>query len=234
MQVKKSPKADLEKKRFLLTEIGLILALAICLFAFEWSTEDLSTTTLGELGASDLIEEEVDITQEEELPEPEHPEIEEQEPEQILEELVAVEDDVVVDDIKFDSESTDKTATSIQIITNTNVEIEEEYTEPVQFAIVEDKPGFPGGDEALIKFISEHTVYPPIAKDMGISGKVYVQFVIDVNGKVTQVKIAKSIDSALDAEAVRVVSQLPNWTPGRQRGRAVPVSYILPINFILN
>jgi len=233
MQVKKSPKADLEKKRMLFTEIGLVLALAICLFAFEWTTEDISASSLGELGQADVIEEEIDITQQEDIPEPEQPEPEQPEPEQIIEELVVVEDDVVVADINLNTEADDKTRTATQIVNPGNLEIEDEYIEPVAFAIVEDKPSFPGGDAAIFKFITENTVYPPIAKEMGVQGKVYIQFVIDKNGKVTQVTVARGVDPALDAEAIRVVSKMPDWTPGKQRGRAVPVTNILPINFTL-
>lgn len=235
MQVKKSPKANLEKRKFLFTEIGLVLALALCLWAFEMTSEELGTSSLGDLSANDLMEEEIDVTsRDEQQPEPETPEPEVQE-EQIIEELVVVDDDVKVDDIRINTEADDKTKTNTNIVPASDFKIEDdEYIEPVAFAIVEDKPMFPGGEAALMGFIRQNTTYPPTAKELGVQGRVFVQFVIDVNGKVTQVKIAQGVDQYLDTEALRVVNLLPNWTPGKQRGKKVPVTYIVPINFKLS
>lgn len=230
MQIKKSPKVDLEKKKMIFLEIGLAVALAICLVAFEWTSEDMSQSNLGDLNMEEVFEEEIENTfQEEPPPEEEMPE---EEPETVIEELVVVEDDVEVEDIDIDSEADENTSTSTNIITTDEVEVEEEV-EPIAFAVVEDKPVFPGGDAALMKFIADNTKYPEIAKENGIQGRVFIQFVIDKSGRVTRVSVAKGVDPYLDAEAKRVVSMLPNWSPGKQRGKAVPVTFVVPINFKL-
>ncbi len=113
------------------------------------------------------------------------------------------------------------------------IEIEEEVA-PVAFAVVENKPEYPGGDIELMKYLAQNTKYPPSAKENGISGRVFVQFVIDKDGNVTQVKTLRGVDTALDAEAIRVVKSMPKWKPGSQRGNPVPVTYAVPINFKLN
>jgi protein TonB len=230
MQSKKSPKADLEKKKMIFLEIGLALSLAICLVAFEWTTAEVSESNLGDLDMEEVFEEEIENTFEEEPP-PEE-EIIEEEPETVIEELVVVEDDVEVDDIDIDSEADENTSTSTNIITTEEVEVEEEV-EPIAFAVVEDKPVFPGGDAALMKFIADNTKYPEIAKENGIQGRVFIQFVIDKTGRVTRAQVAKGVDPYLDSEALRVVKMLPNWSPGKQRGKPVPVTFVVPINFKL-
>jgi len=230
MQVKKSPKVDLEKKKTLFLEIGLVVALAVCLVAFEWTTEEVSQGNLGDLNMDEVLEEEIENTFEEE--EQIEEEIIEEEPEQVIEELVVVEDDVEVENIEINSEADENTSTSTNIITTDEVEVEEEV-EPIAFAVVEDKPVFPGGDAALMKFIADNTNYPEIAKENGIQGRVFIQFVIDKTGRVTRVTVAKGVDPYLDAEAKRVVQMLPNWSPGKQRGKAVPVTFVVPINFKL-
>ncbi len=231
MQVKKSEKVDLEKKKMTFLLIGLTVALGSILLAFEWTSREVSASTLGAIAVSDIFEEEIENTVQETPPEQlEQPE---PEPETIIEELTIVEDDVKVADIKIDTEADEKTQTSTKVVQVTEVEIVEEEVEPIAFAVVEDKPMFPGGDAALMKFIAENTKYPEIAKENGIQGRVFVQFVIDKNGSVTKVQIAKGVDPYLDSEAVRVVKTIPNWAPGKQRGKAVPVTYIVPINFKL-
>ncbi len=231
MELKKSPKADLERRKFIFLEIGLILSLAICYIAFEWKSEELSASSLGELTSQDMFEEEIINTQQETPPE--QPEPEQPEPESVIEELIIVDDDKVVENLNINSEADEKTKTNINIVQTTfNVETEEEV-EPISFAVVEEKPTFPGGEAELLKFIAENTKYPEIAKENGIQGRVFVQFVIDKNGNVTNVTIARGVDPYLDAEAIRVVKMLPRWTPGKQRGKPVPVTFVVPINFKL-
>ncbi|MDD2385170.1 MAG: energy transducer TonB [Bacteroidales bacterium] len=230
MQIKKSPKVDLERRKMIFLQIGLVLALGICLVAFEWTTEEVSQSTLGDLSMQEDFEEEIESTFEEEKLDEIEPEMEE--PEQVIEELIIIEDDRVVENIKINSEADEKTRTSTNIITTEDVDVVEEV-EPIAFAVVEDKPIFPGGDAALMKFLADNTKYPEIAKENGIQGRVFIQFVIDKTGRVTKVQVAKGVDPYLDAEAKRVVALLPNWSPGKQRGKAVPVTFIVPINFKL-
>ena len=95
-------------------------------------------------------------------------------------------------------------------------------------------PTFPGGDDALRKFIAQSVKYPVIAQENGIQGRVFVSFVVNSKGEVTNVKVARPFDPNLDKEAVRVVQSMPKWAPGKQRGKPVKVSYTVPINFVLN
>lgn len=101
------------------------------------------------------------------------------------------------------------------------------------FFIVEDMPEFPGGEMELRKFIANNIEYPVAAQESGIQGRVYVTFVVDKKGEVANARIARGVDPSLDQEALRVVNSLPAWTPGKQRGEAVNVSYTVPINFAL-
>jgi protein TonB len=139
------------------------------------------------------------------------------------EELEIVEDD----NINFDMEM-DKTVEEIVPISDSF----EEDT-PISFAVVEEKPQYPGGDEALMKYIAENIEYPQIARESSIQGKVFVSFIIDSTGEVINPVIVNSIDPILDSLALDVVRNIPDWTPGKQRGKAVQVSYIIPITFIL-
>jgi periplasmic protein TonB len=231
MQVKKSKKADLEKKRTLFLEIGLALVLGIIFLAFEWGTSDANKNALGDLSLDENFEEEIINTFQEEEPPPPPEEEPEPEPEQVVEELNVVENDEDESDIDINSESGEDVA--IEIDMSSFEDTKEEEVEPIPFASVEEKPTFPGGDKALLKYLAENTKYPEIAKENGIQGRVFVQFVIDKNGNVSQVSIARGVDPYLDKEAKRVVSTLPSWKPGKQRGIAVPVTYIVPINFKL-
>tara|TARA_B110000238_G_scaffold193350_1_gene229687 strand:- start:801 stop:1367 length:567 start_codon:yes stop_codon:yes gene_type:complete len=99
---------------------------------------------------------------------------------------------------------------------------------------VESIPEFPGGDLGLMNFINKNTKYPAIAKEYNITGKVYVSFIVDKGGSVTNVKIVRGVDKNLDAEAIRVVSSLPKYKPGIQKGKPVRVQFTIPINFTLN
>jgi protein TonB len=133
-----------------------------------------------------------------------------------------------------DTEANDKTAITAVMQVSQQKEKEKEKEEDVQvFFIVEDMPEFPGGMAALQKFIAQSIKYPVIAQENGIQGKVFVNFVVNTDGSVTNAKIARGVDPSLDKEALRVVMTLPKWKPGRQGGKPVRVSYTVPINFQL-
>ena len=114
-------------------------------------------------------------------------------------------------------------------------------TEPVKpkeeenkvFDVVEQMPSFPGGNSALMQFLSKNIKYPVVAEENGIQGRVICTFVVERDGRVTDVHVVKSVDPSLDKEAVRVVSSMPNWIPGKQNGSAVRVKYTLPVTFRL-
>jgi protein TonB len=105
---------------------------------------------------------------------------------------------------------------------------------PVAFTIAKVKPEYPGDIDALQEYIANNIKYPKIAKEKGIEGRVYVQFVIDTKGRVTKVKVVKGVDPHLNKEAIRVVKTMPNWIPGEYGGKKVPVSFIVPVSFKLN
>jgi protein TonB len=111
--------------------------------------------------------------------------------------------------------------------------IEVEEKKPI-FTIVEEMPSFPGGDEPRVKFLRDNIVYPQMAKENNIQGTVYVSFVVDSKGKVTDVRLLRGIGGGCDEEAIRVVKLMPPWNPGKQNGKSVRVQFNMPIRFTLN
>ncbi len=230
MEIKKSPKANLENKKFMFMEIGLIAALLIVLGAFEWSTTETSVSILEEEVAVVIEEEQVPITQEEQLPPPEVPK------EPVMSDIIdIVDDDVKVED-NFLISTEDDASLGVEIKDYVVEQQEEEVVEEeeVPFAIVEQKPTFQGGDaNTFTKWVFSKIVYPEIAKENGVQGRVTLQFTIDTDGSVRNVKVLRGVDSSLDKEAVRVVSSSPKWKPGMQRNKPVKVKYTFPVVFQL-
>lgn len=222
---KKSPKADLERKKMLFTEIGLVLALAFILVAFEWKSYEKQEMAMMNTSVDNTEEEMVEITQQEKPPPPPKP------PQQttIIE---IVEDDVEIEDeIEIDVEADQETEVEEYIPVE---EPEEEEEEAQIFTVVESMPTFPGGDVARIKYLNANIKYPTIARESGIQGRVFVTFVVETDGRVTDVKILRGIGGGCDEEAVRVIKNMPKWVPGKQRGKAVRVQFNMPILFKLN
>ena len=112
-------------------------------------------------------------------------------------------------------------------------EVQEVKEENVVFEVVEQMPSFPGGDAALMEYLSKNTKYPSVAEENGIQGRVVCTFVVETNGSITDVKVVRAVDPALDREAVRVIKSMPKWIPGKQNGKAVRVKYTVPVNFKL-
>ncbi len=226
MELKKNPKVDLRNYSGLFLEIGLILSLGIMLLAFNITQRDRTAGNLGELDDMVAEEEIIPITRQQEIKPPPPPE-----PPKVTEVLNIVEDDVEIEDeLEIEDTEADQ-ETAVEIV---EIEDEEEEEEAQVFFIVENMPEFPGGPLELRKQIAQNVQYPEIAKENGIQGKVYVQFVVNRKGVVEQVKVVRGVDPALDKEAIRVISQLPKWKPGSQRGKPVKVSFTVPINFQLN
>ena len=113
------------------------------------------------------------------------------------------------------------------------IEDEEEMEEEEIFLVVEEMPSFPGGEQEMYRYIGKNIEYPRMAKESGISGRVYVTFVVERDGSVTDVKILRGIGGGCDEEAVRVIKKMPRWSPGKQRGKPVRVQYRMPIKFTL-
>ncbi len=226
MEVKKSPKADLENKKSVFMQIGLVVVLALVLIAFEWTTSDVDVNQFEMADELEAEEEIMPITRQEEIKPPPPPP-----PPKVTDVLNIVEDDVELEE-ELDIEDTEMDQDTEIDFSDLTMEEEETEDAPV-FFIVEEMPEFPGGEEALRKFIATSVKYPVIAQENGIQGRVYVSFVVNTKGQVTDVKIARGVDPNLDKEAIRVVNSMPAWKPGKQRGKAVKVSYTVPINFVL-
>jgi protein TonB len=228
METKKSAKANLEKRKIYFLELGLILALGLCFAAFEWSEPEISYSKINyDTGYTDF---DSDIEPPIQINPPEF-----RKPKVIPDKLIIVDDDKFVDtaiDVVIIDDELPDDFDFTQIIKE--IEIPEEKTDPIPVSKVPHKPIFPGGDAALLKFISENTKYPSLAKENNVSGKVFVYFVVGTDGKVCSVSVAKSVNPDLDKEAIRVISMLPDWTPGKKGEKPVPVSFIIPINFKLD
>jgi protein TonB len=225
MEAKKTPKADLEKKRGLFVQIGLIVALAAMLVAFEWKTYDARQLDLGGRQAEAIEEEMIEITQQNKPPPPPAPP-----PTTTL--INIVQDNVEIeDDFMIDAEANQ--LTEIPTYVPPAVTEEEEVAEAEIFTVVEDQPTFPGGDEARIRFLQNNIKYPQMARESSIQGTVYVTFVVERDGSVTDVRVLRGIGGGCDEEAIRVIKAMPKWVPGKQRGKPVRVQFNMPIKFTL-
>lgn len=226
MELKKNPEADLEKKRNLFFQIGLTITLALILFAFELKIMPSDEKTFQAENTGKIEEEIVPITKQEELKTPPPP------PPAVTDVLEIVEDNKeLTNEVKVENTEADA---NTQIQAPIEVQQEEENEEVVNFYVIEEKPEFPGGEAAMFQWIAKNVKYPEIAKENSVQGKVFVQFVIGKEGKVTDVQVVRGVDPSLDKEAVRIIQSMPAWKPGKQRGKPVKVSFQLPINFKLS
>lgn len=219
MEVKKTEKASLENKRLLFVEIGFVIALLVVWGAFSYSSKEKKVAVLQDTNQEVEVEEMVPITQETPPPPPEVAKI------PILSDQIdIVDDEISVDDDMFMNLEDDANmgVEIMDYVENVQEEVVEE--EAIPFQLVEEKPSFMGGDaNSFSKWVNERLVYPEIAKENGVSGRVTLQFTVEADGSVTNVKVLRGVDSSLDKEAVRVVSSSPKWKPGKQRDRAVKV-----------
>ncbi|MBR2234250.1 MAG: energy transducer TonB [Prevotella sp.] len=140
--------------------------------------------------------------------------------------------DVAISSVTFDQGSDE----GQQVLKQNEVvveKVEQKEEETKIFEVVEQMPQFPGGDAALMQYLSSHIKYPVVAEENGIQGRVVCTFVVERNGSITDVRVVKSVDPSLDKEAVRVIKSMPNWIPGKQNGSAVRVKYTVPVTFRL-
>ena len=227
MEIKKTEKASLENKKLLFLEIGLVISLLVTFLAFEWKQEEISVSNLEDTTEIEAEEEIIPITQDTPPPPPAEVKI------PILSDQI----DIVDDNIELEN-----TVMNLEDDANLGVEIQD-YVEVVEekveeeaipFQLVEEKPSFNGGDaNTFTKWVMERIVYPEIARENGVQGRVTLQFTVEKDGRVTKVKVLRGVDPQLDKEAVRVVSMSPKWKPGKQRDRAVAVTYTFPVQFAL-
>ena len=227
MELKKNPKADLEKRRGLYLEIGLVVILAASLVAFEVKSYDSDESTAF---VREVVDEPEEIIIQTDIQEPPPP------PPQEVPEVTTV-INIVENDQKIENELVVDAGlnedTRNIAIAPVVVEEEEEVKEEEIFTVVENEPEFPGGMEALYKYLAQNIKYPQLARENGITGKVYVTFVVEKDGSIANPKILRDIGGGCGAEAIRVVKSMPKWTPGKQRGKAVRVQFNLPVNFNL-
>jgi len=223
MELKKNRTADIGRKRGLFLNIGLVLSLSFAITAFEWKFyDDGNLVSLGTV--QDDFEEMLEIPPTEQPPPP-PPKI--QQPQ-----IVETPDDEIIEDIPvdLDLEITEETKVEDIILQEAP---EEEVADEI-FTIVEDMPSFPGGVGAFHEYLRKNLHYTPMARKMGLEGKVFVQFIVGKDGKISDVEAVRGIGAGLDEEAVRVVRNCPNWNPGKQRGMPVKTRVVIPINFSLN
>ena len=228
MEPLKTSAADLESKKFIFREIGLIIALLIVFFAFSLKTP---SKKVAEFNCNDLVtitEEIVPITVQESKPLPPPPK-------QQTTKIIIVENDIEVEtDIEIDAEATQETVIEYYVpyVPEEEEEEEIEEAEPI-FVVVESMPCFPGGVSELMKYFHKNLKYPVLAKESGIQGIVFITFVVEKDGSVTDVRVLRGIGGGCDEEAIRVAKHMPNWIPGKQRNIPVRVSFNLPVKFKL-
>lgn len=228
MEAKKTPKADLENRKGLFLEIGMVVILAAVLVAFNVRTYEKEIKEVSTRTVADEIEDQIIQTQEEETPPP-PPE----EPEVVATDLTIVENDAELTNEVGIINAEDNANKAQEEFTKVEVDQEEEVEEEEIFLVVEEDAEFPGGLEALSKYLAENIKYPQLAKENNITGRVFVSFVVEKNGSVGNIKILRDIGGGCGAEAVRVVKAMPKWKPGKQRGKPVRSQFNLPVNFDL-
>lgn len=228
MEIKKTSRADLEKDKSLNYLMGLVVALAILFVGFEWGETDLEVSI--DNGITNIIaEEEIEATEQNEPPPP-APEPEQIKAPDIIE---IVENNIEVETVTFTSED-DASHKQVETYVAPVETKEEEVDDDFIFVSVEKNPEFPGGEAALMKWIAEHLVYPTIAAENGIYGRVSCQFVVNADGSVQDVEVIRPVNQYLDREAIRVLKMLPKFKPGEQRGKPVRVRFSVPVRFQLN
>ena len=229
MESKKSKKADLERNKVLFAEIGMVVSLAAVLAAFNVKSYD--NKSFEGLSRSDRFEipDEPIIPNTEEAP-PEPP----AEIEIPMTDLVVVEDDKTPANEVLPVDYGDAFNRAAPELIRVEVPVEDEVEEDVIQVAPEVEAEYPGGYGALMKFLSENIKYPQLAKEGGITGKVFITFVVEKDGSIGHVKVAREIGGGCGAEAVRVIKMMPKWSPGRQNGRPVRTSYTVPVSFSLH
>ena len=228
MEIKKTPKADLENKKSTWLLVGYVIVLAFMFVAFEWTKRDIKIDTSQAI--TDLVFEEeiIPITEQPEQVAPPPPEAP-----SIAETLTIVDDDADVEETTIATSEETNQAVEIKYVP-VAVE-EEEPEEQTIFEVVEQMPEFPnGGMAGLMQYLSKNIKYPTIAQENGTQGRVIVQFVVNRDGSIVDAKVLRGVDPYLDKEAIRVISSMPKWKPGMQKGQPVRVKYTVPVTFRLD
>ncbi len=226
MEIKKSPKADLDSKKLTFTLVGLVVALFVVWRVFEYKSYDKQNLDTFARQVEVMEEEMVEITKQE-MPKPQV-----QAPKPQVTQIQVVEDDVEVEDIDINAEVNQDEIIEEYVYEAPEIE-EEEIEEEEVFKSVEEQPEFPGGVAKLLEYVQKNLKYPMMARESDIQGRVFVGFIVEKDGSITNVQVLRGIGGGCDEEAVRVVQSLPKFKPGKQRGNPVRVQYTLPIVFKL-
>lgn len=226
MEIKKSPKADLENKKSTWLLVGYVVVLAVMFVAFEWTKRDVKIDTSQALTDVVFEEEIIPVTetpQQQAPPPPEAPKVADML--EIVDDKAEVEETVIA--------NTEELGQKVEVkYVPVKVE-EEEPEEQTIFEVVENMPEFNGGQAALMQYLAKNIKYPTIAQENGTQGRVIVQFVVNKDGSIVDAKVVRSVDPYLDKEALRVINSMPKWKPGMQRGKPVRVKYTVPVMFRL-
>ncbi len=227
METKKAPKANLENKRPTWLLVGYVTVLAFMFVAFEW-TRDVRVDTSGRI-TENVFEQDMEIplTRQPEVTPPPPPQVT-----PINDVLTIIDDDDTAEETNF--ATSEETGEDI-VIKHIPVTVDEEVVvEDDIFVIVEENPQFPdGGTAGLLQYLGKNIKYPTIPQENGTQGRVTVQFVVNKDGSIVDVKVIRGVDPYLDKEAVRVISTMPKWIPGKQRGVPVRCKFTVPVTFKL-
>lgn len=228
MEVKKSQSADLESRKTTWVLIGLVIVLAAIFVAFEWTQyEKQYTGEILDAGAVVIEEEIIPITMPEKKTVPPPPQaVTQAEVLNIVEDNADIEETTIV--------SAEDQAEFVEIKDDVPIVVEEPEEEQEIFQVVEKMPEFPGGAAELMKYLRKNIKYPTICQEQGIQGRVVVSFVVNQDGSIVDPIVMKPVNPYLDKEALRVISTMPKWTPGEQRGKPVRVKFTVPVTFRLN
>ena len=239
MEIKKSKKADLEGQKGTNLLLGYIVALSALFVCFEYTTREYADASpVMYVPYAAMEEEVVPVTQPIFTVAPPPP----AEVPQVPEVLEIVENDEEIEEEEIQSSEATESAISgptapvqgaVAVMQGPPTVVVEETDEDDIFQVVEDMPEFPGGMEALLAYLGKNIKYPSIAQDNNIQGRVIVEFVVNKDGSIVEPRVIKSLDASCDKEAIRVVSTMPKWKPGKQRGKPVRVKYTVPVLFRL-
>jgi len=223
---KKSDSANMEDKRMIFLEIGIIIALSLVFFAFNWKSYDKLVIDPPTNPFDNIPIELVPVT----VQKPPEPKVKMP---PVVHTIKIVDDKTDVDENYLINVDIDPTDTVPVYIPMPAMKEEENPAEEEIFKIVESMPEFPGGIAAMYDFLRKNMKYPKLANEAGISGKVYITFVVEKDGSITDVRVLRGIGGGCDEEALRVVNNMPDWKPGKQRNVPVRVQFILDVNFTL-
>jgi protein TonB len=228
MEIKKSEHADLEKGKSTSLLIGFVIALGVMFVALEWTQREVEDNSeIYTAKDVSLNEEMIPITLPEKKTVPPPPAaVTKADIIEIVEDDADIEEDIMA--------STEDNTEWVDLDDYDVVEVEPEPEEEEIFMVVEDQPEFPGGTAALLEYLRKNIKYPAICRENNIQGRVLVTFIVNKDGAIVEPEVVKSVNPSLDKEALRVISQMPNWKPGSQRGKPVRVKYTVPVNFRLN